>query len=107
MRLLTVLARVLSWPIVLSLVAAACGGGGTTAPTGGATAAPTTAALNWPTQPITLIVPFAAGGGTPAPPRAGPRVLGEGGGAPGVAETSAGPAGPAGTPHVKRARGAR
>src|SRR5437879_2132485 len=64
MRLLTVLARVLSWPIVLSLVAAACGGGGTTAPTGGATAAPTTAALNWPTQPSTLIVSFAAGCGT-------------------------------------------
>src|SRR5438309_12115954 len=104
MRLLTVLARVLSWPIVLSLVAAACGGGGTTAPTGGATAAPTTAALNWPTQPITLIVPFAAGGDTHVPMRLGPGVLGKGLGQAVVVQNVGGAGGSTGTRQGKSGR---
>ena len=104
MRLLTVLARVLSWPIVLSLVAAACGGGGTTAPTGGATATPTTAALNWPTQPITLVVPFAAGGDTDVPMRVVAEFMGKELGQPVVVQNVVGAGGSTGTRQVKSAR---
>lgn len=60
----TVLSRALALPIAFSFIVAACGGGGAIAPT--STAEPT---LNWPTQPITLIVPWAAGGDTDVPMR--------------------------------------
>src|SRR2546425_11052933 len=81
MRRLTVLSRALSWPILLSFLAAACGG----ASTGPAPSA-AASVLNWPTQPITLVVPFAAGGGTDVPMRVGAGVMGEELGPPGVVQ---------------------
>lgn len=66
MRGMNALSRALALPLVVSFVAAACGGGGPVAGTATPTAA---AALNWPTQPITLIIPWAAGGDTDVPMR--------------------------------------
>jgi tripartite-type tricarboxylate transporter receptor subunit TctC len=66
MRPRSLIARAFSWPIVLSFVAAACGGAPAVAPTTAPTAAPT---INYPTQPITLIIPWAAGGDTDVPMR--------------------------------------
>jgi tripartite-type tricarboxylate transporter receptor subunit TctC len=100
MRRRTMLVRALSWPIVLSLVAAACGGGGGgTAATG--TAQPT---LNWPTQPITLIVPFAAGGDTDVPMRVVAEFLGKELGQPVVVQNVAGGSGTTGTRQAKSAK---
>src|SRR3989442_13386150 len=99
MRPLTVLSRALSWPILLSFVAAACGGAGTgPAPSAAATA------LNWPTQPITLIVPFAAGGDTDVPMRVLAEFLGKKLGPPVVVQNVAGGNAATGTRHAKSAK---
>ncbi|HEV8470874.1 MAG TPA: tripartite tricarboxylate transporter substrate binding protein [Candidatus Limnocylindria bacterium] len=99
-----VLARALSWPIALSLVAAACGGGGTTSATSAPTTAPTASALNWPTQPITLIVPFAAGGDTDIPMRVVAEFLGKELGQPVVVQNVSGGSGTTGTRQAKNAK---
>jgi tripartite-type tricarboxylate transporter receptor subunit TctC len=98
MRRRTVLGRALSWPIALSIVAAACGGGGTAA---SPTPQPT---LNWPTQPITLIVPFAAGGDTDVPMRVIAEFLGKELGQPIVVQNVVGAGGSTGTRQAKGAK---
>ncbi len=96
------IARTLYWPIALSLITAACGGGGTapaaTAPTAAATA------INWPTQPITLIVPFAAGGDTDVPMRVVAEFLGKELGQPVVVQNVSGGSGTTGTRQAKNAK---
>jgi tripartite-type tricarboxylate transporter receptor subunit TctC len=99
--------RAYVWPSLLALVISACGGGGpaaTSAP-GAASAAPTAAAtLNWPTQPITLIVPFAAGGDTDVPMRVVAEFLGKELGQPVVVQNVAGGSGTTGTKQAKNAK---
>src|SRR3989441_12600251 len=99
MRPLTVLSRALSWPILLSFVAAACGGAGT-----GPAPSAAASVLNWPTQPITLIVPVAAGGGTPAPMRVVAARLGKERGQPPVVQNVVRAGGAAGGRPVKSAK---
>jgi tripartite-type tricarboxylate transporter receptor subunit TctC len=100
MRRRTLLVRALTWPIVLSFVAAACGGSGG----GTAATAPAQPTLNWPTQPITLIVPFAAGGDTDVPMRVVAEFLGKELGQPVVVQNVAGGSGTAGTRQAKSAK---
>lgn len=73
MTLIRTLARTFAWPTLLLFVVSACGGAGQPAATptapAAATAAPTPAAVQWPTGPITLVVPWAAGGDTDVPMR--------------------------------------
>jgi tripartite-type tricarboxylate transporter receptor subunit TctC len=89
-------------------LAIACGGApsaspavATTAATAAATAAPT---LNWPTQPITLIVPFAAGGDTDVPMRVVAEFVGKELGQPIVVQNVAGGSGTTGTRQAKNAK---
>jgi tripartite-type tricarboxylate transporter receptor subunit TctC len=97
MRQRTMLGRALSWPIALSIVAAACGGGTAVSPTPQPT-------LNWPTQPITLIVPFAAGGDTDVPMRVIAEFLGKELGQPIVVQNVVGAGGSTGTRQAKGAK---
>ncbi len=103
MRELTAFSRALVLPLVVSFVAAACGGGGvaTATPTATPTVAPT---LNWPTQPITLIVPWAAGGDTDVPMRVIAEFLGKELGQPVVVQNVAGAGGSTGTRQAKNAK---
>lgn len=105
MRGLIACSRTLCGLIVVSLIAAACGGG-TPAPAASATAAPTAAAtaINWPTQPITLIVPFAAGGDTDVPMRVVAEYLGKELGQPVVVQNVSGGSGTTGTRQAKNAK---
>jgi tripartite-type tricarboxylate transporter receptor subunit TctC len=91
---------------MVTLVAAACGGGGTPVPAASATAAPSAAAtaINWPTQPITLIVPFAAGGDTDIPMRVVAEFVGKELGQPVVVQNVAGGSGTTGTRQAKNAK---
>lgn len=96
-----------AWLTVLSLVVAACGGA-TSAPSPAATVpvatAASSAALNWPTQPITLIVPFAAGGDTDVPMRVVAEFLGKELGQPVVVQNVAGGSGTTGSRQARNAK---
>jgi tripartite-type tricarboxylate transporter receptor subunit TctC len=92
-------------------LAIACGGATapTASPTTAATTAPTTAptaaaTLNWPTQPISLVVPFAAGGDTDIPMRVVAEFVGRELGQPVVVQNVAGGSGSTGTRQVKNAK---
>ncbi len=90
-------------------LAIACGGtaapsaspAASAAATVAATAAPT---LNWPTQPVTVIVPFAAGGDTDIPMRVVAEFLGKELGQPVVVQNVAGGSGSTGTRQAKNAK---
>lgn len=100
------MARTLAWPILALFIVSACGGAqpaATAAPVA-ATAAPTVAptpALNWPTQPITLIVPWAAGGDTDVPMRVVAEFVGKELGQPVVVQNVSGASGSTGTRQFK------
>jgi len=103
MQPLRTLARSVAWPVLLSFVAAACGGATTPAP---ATAAPTAAptpvpTINYPTQPITLIIPWAAGGDTDVPMRVVAEFVSKELGQPIVVQNVAGAGGTTGTRQFK------
>ena len=94
---------------VAETLAIACGGATTPSPTVAATVAATTAptaapTLNWPTQPITLVVPFAAGGDTDIPMRVVAEFVGKDLGQPVVVQNVAGGSGSTGTRQVKNAK---
>jgi tripartite-type tricarboxylate transporter receptor subunit TctC len=87
-------------------LAIACGGATTPSPTAAATAAATptvapTPALNYPTQPITLVVPWAAGGDTDVPMRVVAEFVGKELGQPVVVQNVAGASGSTGTRQFK------
>ena len=96
---------------VAETLAIACGGATTASPSPAAptaaakTAAPTAApTINYPTQPITLIVPFAAGGDTDIPMRVVAEFLGKELGQPIVVQNVAGGSGTTGTRQGKSAK---
>jgi tripartite-type tricarboxylate transporter receptor subunit TctC len=92
MHLWSPITRALSWSIALTLVASACGGAA------GPTAAPS---INYPTQAITLIVPWAAGGDTDVPMRVVADFVSKELGQPIVVQNVAGAGGSTGTRQFK------
>lgn len=103
MKGIRALYRSLAWPILVLFVAAACGGTtapapATAAPTAAPTAVPTAApTIAWPIGPITLVIPWAAGGDTDVPMRVVAEFVSKELGQPIVVQNVAGAGGSTGT----------
>lgn len=101
----TVPLRLLSLAIVVLLGATACApAAAPAAPAAPAAASATATPIAWPTQPITLVVPFAAGGDTDVPMRIVAEFLGKELGQPIVVQNVVGAGGSTGTRQVKAAK---